>query len=97
MTQPTTPSERDDDLPDYGLLTDAGNARLDQLVREVAAAIDAGSVARDEAVEALSDGLRAVAAEHPEATDITVRDAVLRELRDPFTNAGWELLEPFEF
>jgi hypothetical protein len=97
VTQPTTPSQRDDDRPDYGLLSDDGNARLDLLVRELAAVIDAGSVERGEAVEALSDGLRAVAAEHPEATDITVRDAVLRELRDAFTKAGWALLEPFEF
>ncbi|HEU5034735.1 MAG TPA: hypothetical protein VFT62_08285 [Mycobacteriales bacterium] len=96
MTE-TSPQQPPDDLPDFGLVDDVGNQRLDLLVREVGAVIRSGSAERAEAVEALSDGFREISAQHPDATDITVRDAVVRELKAAFEEADWPLLEPFEF
>jgi hypothetical protein len=96
MTDHTVPAGNDDG-PDYELASDGANRRVDTVVREIAALIRAGEVERAEAVEALSDGLREIAADEPDATDITVRDAIVREL-DPVLDAqGWQRLEPFEF
>jgi hypothetical protein len=96
MTDPTTPNGNDD-IPDYELASDEANQRVDDLVREVAAMIRGGEADRVEAVEALSDGLRDLATTEPDVTDITVRDAILRELDPVIVAAGWERLEPFEF
>jgi len=91
------PQQPADDPLDFGLVSDAGNAGLALLVREVAAAVETGAVERAEAVEALSDGVREIAAENPEAVDVTVRHAVVRELVPAFTAAGWPAPEVFEF
>lgn len=96
MTQ-TSPQQPPEDVPDLGLADDEGNRRLDLLVREVAAVVRSGSVERSEAVVGLSDGLREIAATHPDVTELIVRDAVLRELKPAFEDAGWDVLEPFEF
>ena len=96
MTDPRT-SHGNDDLPDYELASDEANQQVDALVREVAAMIRGGEAERAEAVEALSDGLRNLAAAEPDVTDITVRDAIVRELDPVIRAAGWERLEPFEF
>jgi hypothetical protein len=96
MTDPTT-SSGNDDVPDYELASDAANRRVDDLVREIATGIRAGEIERTEVVEALSDGLREMAADEPDVTDITVRDAIVRELDPVFVAAGWQRLEPFEF
>ena len=96
MTE-TSPQQPPDDLPDYGLVSDEGNARLDVVIRGVDAAVRAGSVERSEVAVALEDAVRELSTEFPEVTDITVRDAVLRELRPAFDAAGWAPLEPFEF
>src|SRR5579875_3526286 len=95
--QPDNTASTDDDPPDFEMSTDDGNVKVDLLVREVAAVVRAGEVERAEAVEALSDGLRDITSTHPEATDATVRDAILRELNPVFAAAGWNGLEPFEF
>jgi hypothetical protein len=91
------PQQPPEDLPDFGMTTDEGNARVDLLVREIAAVIDAGGAERREIVVALSDGVRDISAEHPEVLDTTVRDAILRELKPTFDRVGWEILTPFEF
>lgn len=96
MTDPTTP-RGNDDVPDYELASDEANRRLDDLVREVAAMIRGGEAERSEAVDALGDGLRDLAATEPDVTDITVRDAILRALDPVIVAAGWPRLEPFEF
>jgi hypothetical protein len=96
MTDPTTP-HGNDDVPDYDLASDEANQQVDDLVREVAAMIRGGEAERSEAVEALSDGLRVLAASDPDVTDITVRDGILRELDPVIVAAGWERLAPFEF
>jgi hypothetical protein len=96
MTDPTT-SSGNDDVPDYELTSDAANQRVDVLVREIATGIRAGEIERTEVVEALSDGLRELAADEPDVTDITVRDAIVRELDPIVVAAGWQRLEPFEF
>jgi hypothetical protein len=96
MTDPTPPNGNDD-VPDYELASDEANQRVDDLVREVAAMIRAGEAERSEAVEALSDGLRELATTEPDVTDITVREAILRELDPVIVAAGWGRLEPFEF
>jgi hypothetical protein len=96
MTDPRT-SSGNDDLPDYELASDAANRRVDDLVREIATGIRAGEIERTEVVEALSDGLRELAADEPDVTDITVRDAIVRELDATIVAAGWQRLEPFEF
>jgi hypothetical protein len=96
MTDPTT-SSGNDDVPDYELASDAANQRVDVLVRELATGIRAGEIERTEVVEALSDGLRELAADEPDVTDITVRDAIVRELDPIIVAAGWQRLEPFEF
>lgn len=96
MTE-SLPQQPPEDLPDFGMTTDDGNASVDVLVREVAAVVDAGSAERREVVVALSDGVRAISAEQPEVLDITVRDAIVRELKPTFEGAGWEILTPFEF
>jgi hypothetical protein len=96
MTDPTT-SSGNDDAPDYELASDTSNQRLDTLVKEIATGIRAGEIERTEVVEALSDGLRELAAEEPDVTDITVRDAIVRELDPIIVAAGWQRLEPFEF
>jgi hypothetical protein len=93
----TLPEQPPEDLPDFGLTTDEGNACVDVLVREVAAVVDAGAAERREIVVALSDGVREIAADHPEVVDTTVRDAIVRELKPTFERAGWEVLAPFEF
>jgi len=93
----TLPDQPPEDLPDFGMTTDDGNGRVDLLVRQVAAVIHAGSAERREIVEALRDGVQEISAAHPEVTDITVRDAILRELKPVFDGAGWEMLAPFEF
>ena len=87
----------DDDTPDYGLLDEAANARLHAVVRAVAVAVESGEVERAEAVVALGDGVRDLSASSPEVADVTVRDAILRELRPAFDAVGWSTLEPFEF
>ena len=87
----------DDDRPDYGLATDEGNDRLNRVLGEVAAQIERGELERAEAVVLLSDGLQAIGESNPEATDTTVRTAVVSELDPVFTAAGWERLTPFEF
>jgi hypothetical protein len=97
LTDDATRNPADTDLPDFELTADDGNVRVDRLVRQVAAIARAGEIERREAIEALSDGLRDISAEHPDATDITVRDAIIRELRPVFAAAGWEIPEPFEF
>ena len=86
-----------EDLPDFGMTSDDGNARVDLLVREIAAVVDSGGAERREIVVALSDGVRDISAQHPEVLDTTVRDAILRELKPAFDRAGWEILAPFEF
>jgi hypothetical protein len=91
------PEQPPEDLPDFGMDTDDGNGRVDLLVRQVAAVIHAGSAERREVVEALRDGVQEISADHPEVTDLTVRDAILRELKPTFEAAGWEILTPFEF
>jgi hypothetical protein len=96
MTDPRTFSGNDD-LPDYELSSDAANQRVDVLVREIATGIRAGEIERTEAVEALSDGLREMTADEPDVTDITVRNAIVRELDPIIVAAGWQRLEPFEF
>jgi hypothetical protein len=96
MTDPST-SSGNDDVPDYDLASAAANQRVDVMVREIATGIRAGEIERTEVVEALSDGLRELAAEEPDVTDITVRDAIVRELDPIIVAAGWPRLEPFEF
>jgi predicted dinucleotide-binding enzyme len=96
MTDPRS-SNGNDDVPDYELSSDDANRRVDALVQEIATGIRAGEIERAEAVEALSDGLRELAATDPDVTDITVRDAIVRELDATFVAAGWQRLEPFEF
>jgi hypothetical protein len=96
MTDPST-SSGNDDVPDYDLASAAANQRVDVMVREIATGIRAGEIERTEVVEALSDGLRELAAEEPDVTDITVRDAIVRELDPIIVAAGWQRLEPFEF
>jgi hypothetical protein len=91
------PEQPPEDLPDFGMDTDDGNGRVDLLVRQVAAVMHAGSAERREVVEALRDGVQEISADHPEVTDLTVRDAILRELKPTFEAAGWEILTPFEF
>jgi hypothetical protein len=91
------PQQPPEDLPDFAMTTDDGNVRVDLLVRQVAAVIDAGEAERREIVQALTDGVQDISRDHPEVTDITVRDAILRELKPTFQNAGWEMLAPFEF
>jgi hypothetical protein len=90
-------SRGDDDVPDYELATDEANLRVDALVRQIAALVRAGELERSEAVEALSDALRELSAADPDVTDITVRDAIVRELDPVLVAQGWERLEPFEF
>jgi hypothetical protein len=96
MTDPRT-SRGNDDVPDYELATDEANRRVDALVREIATQVRAGELERTEAVEALSDALREMAAADPDVTDITVRDAIVRELDPVLVAQGWQRLEPFEF
>jgi hypothetical protein len=96
MTESTT-THGNDDLPDYELASDEANQNLDALVRAVIAAIQGGEVERREAVEALSDGVREIAATEPDVNDVTVRDAIIRELNPAIVAAGWPRLEPFEF
>jgi hypothetical protein len=93
----TSPQQPPEDLPDFGMDDDAGNGRVDLLVRQVAAVIDAGEAERREIVVALSDGIQEITGDHPEVTDTTVRDAIVRELKPTFDRAGWEMLTPFEF
>jgi hypothetical protein len=90
-------SRGNDDVPDYELATDEANQRVDILVRGIAAQVRAGELERSEAVEALSDALREMAAADPDVTDITVRDAIVRELDPVLVAQGWQRLEPFEF
>lgn len=90
-------SRGNDDVPDYELATDEANKRVDTLVREIAAQVRAGELERREAVEALSDAVRELAATDPDVTDITVRDAIVRELDPVLVAQGWQRLEPFEF
>lgn len=92
-----SPQQPPDDLPDYGLMTDEGNVRVELAVRELTTAIEAGELERREAVVALADAVQEIAAKHPEVTDITVRDAIIRELRPAFDAAGWPVPEPYEF
>jgi hypothetical protein len=96
MTDPRA-SRGNDDVPDYTLATDETNRKVDALVRGIAAQVRAGEVERTEAVEALSDALRELAAADPDVTDITVRDAIVRELDPVLVAQGWQRLEPFEF
>ena len=96
MTE-SLPQQPPEDLPDFGMTTDDGNARVDLLVRQVAAVIDAGEAERREVVQALMDGVQDISRDHAEVTDITVRDAILRELKPTFERAGWEILTPYEF
>jgi hypothetical protein len=96
MSDPRT-SRGNDDVPDYELSTDEANQRVDTLVREITAQVRAGELERSEAVEALSDALREIATTDPDVTDITVRDAIVRELDPVLVAQGWQRLEPFEF
>lgn len=96
MTQ-SLPQQPPEDLPDFGMNSDAGNGQVDVLVREVAALVDAGGAERREIVVALSDGVREISAAHPEVVETTVRDAIIRELKPSFDRAGWDVLTPFEF
>lgn len=96
MTE-SLPQQPSEDLPDFGMTSDDGNTRVDQLVRQVAALVDSGDAERREVVQSLSDGVQEISRNHPEVTDITVRDGVLRELKPTFERAGWEILAPFEF
>jgi len=93
----TSPQQPPEDLPDFGIDDDAGNARVDLLVRQVAAVVAAGEAERREIVVALSDGVQAISSDHPEVTETIVRDAIIRELKPTFDRAGWEMLAPFEF
>ena len=96
MTE-TSPQQPPEDLADFGMNDDAGNGRVDLLVRRVAAVVDAGEAERREIVVALADGTQEISADHPEVTDTAVRDAIVRELKPTFDRAGWEMLTPFEF
>jgi hypothetical protein len=96
MTDPRT-STGNDDGPDYELADDAANLQVDALIRGIAAQVRAGELERAEVVEALSDGVRELSAAVPDVTDITVRDAILRELDPVLVAQGWAGLEPFEF
>lgn len=86
-----------EDRPDYALDDDEGNGRLDVLVREVMGVVHAGGADRREVLVALADGVRELAASHPEVTGTATRVAIVRELTPAFEQAGWEMPDPFEF
>ncbi len=92
-----TAQQPPEDLPDFGFSTDEGNARMRLLLQEAAANARRGELSRTEVIELLSDGLRDLSERYPEATDITVREAVLRELDPVFDEQGWTRPEAFEF
>jgi hypothetical protein len=96
MTDPRA-STSNDDGPDYELADDAANQQVDLLIRGIAAQVRAGEIERVEVVEALSAGVRELSAADPDVTDITVRDAIIRELDPVLVAQGWARLEPFEF
>lgn len=93
--QPDRPDPSD--VPDYGLETDDANVELHGVVDAVRSGVERGEYERAEALSVLSDGVRELSREHPSVTDITARDAVLRELDPTFERAGWPKLDPFEF
>lgn len=93
----TVTSENDPDRPDFGITDDEGNAELSRLLAEVVVLTTRGEAERREAVVVLGDGVRELADRYPEANDVTVRTAVVRELDPVFVDAGWDHLEPFEF
>ena len=96
MTE-SAPQQPPEDLPDFGMMTDEGNARVATALEQVSTSIDSGAVERREAVVALGDAVQDISAKHPEVTDITVRDAIIRALRPAFERAGWATPEPYEF
>ncbi len=92
-----TPAQPAEDLPDFGFSEDEGNARMRLLLQEVAANARRGELGRSEVIELLADGIRDLSERYPEATDITVRESVLRELDPVFDGQGWTRPEAFEF
>ncbi len=92
-----TRAQPPEDLPDFGFSEDEGNARMRLLLQEVTANARRGELGRVEVIELLSDGLRELSGRYPEASDITVREAVLRELDPVFDAQGWTRPEAFEF
>jgi hypothetical protein len=86
-----------EDLPDFGFTDDEGNARMRMVLQEVAANARSGELGRTETIELLSDRVRDLSERYPEATDITVREAVMRELEPVFDSQGWTRPEAFEF
>ena len=86
---------RDED--DYGLDSDAGNARLGQALADLQAQVERGEVDRVEAVVFLADAVQALGHDHPEVTEPTVRARIVTVLAPVFTAQGWPRLEPFEF
>jgi hypothetical protein len=93
----TPDAEWPDEPADYGVDDERGNERLHLLLTELRDQVHGGEVARREAVELLSDGVRALSDDYPEAADVTVRTAIVSALDPLFVGEGWERLEPFEF
>ncbi|MFL6137534.1 MAG: hypothetical protein ACJ74O_07010 [Frankiaceae bacterium] len=85
------------DEDDYGLDSDEGNVRMQQVVADLVAQAERGEVERREAVVLLADALEEMSGDHPEVTDITVRSRLVAVLDPVFTAQGWERLGPFEF
>jgi len=85
------------DEDDYGLDSDAGNARLGRALADLQAQVERGEVERVEAVVFLADAVQAVGVDHPEVTEPTVRARIVTVLDPVFTGQGWARLEPFEF
>ncbi len=86
-----------DDIADYGFTDDEANARMRMVLQEVGSNARRGELDRTETLELLSDRVRELSERYPEATDITVREAVLRELEPVFDSQGWTRPEAFEF
>lgn len=87
----------DSDLTDFGFATEAGNAAMIRLLADLEQLVHRGEVDRPGAVEALSDGVRRLGRDHPEATEMPVRIAVVAAVDPVFAEHGWEKLEPAEF
>lgn len=85
------------DQEDFGLDSDAGNARLRVVLAEIVAQAERGEIERAEALVFLSDAVQELSADHPEVTDLSVRNNVVTVLDPVFVAQGWARLEPFEF